>query len=236
MTGVVPSVYSGGVMERRLSPGDIMMQGESATIGQYSAVGNSTLPAANIATGIINRIGPTAAFTDTTDNSTNILNAISGNAPAAEGVIGNSFRLLIQNPTLFTMTLAAGAGCILGTGTMTTPTVNWREYLVTILNASPQTIVNAITTNGSNVLTWVLPPGMVALPLGPSPLAINITDGMTIIGTGIPANTTITGITLGQGGTIGAVMSANATANAAAGTPLTLMPTIRFDSLRSGAL
>ena len=67
-------------------------------------VGAGTLTAASIVSGIINRTGPTTAFTDTTDTAANIIAALPN------AVVGQSFSLWIINQTAFVDTLAAGTG------------------------------------------------------------------------------------------------------------------------------
>lgn len=235
---VVPSCYRNGVMEDRLAPGDLLALGESLKAGALTTVGAGTWLGAAIATGIINRTGPTAGYTDTTDTATNILNALSGNAPGAEGRQGQTFRMRLINTVAFLNTVAAGAGVILGSGsTLNVAASTWRDYIWTLLNASPPVLLQANTTNTSAIVTFVLPAGMVALPIGPTPLADNITTGMSVTGTGVPANTTVIGVTQGQGGIVGVTLSANATATSAAGgTPLSFGPTLQLDSIGSGTL
>jgi hypothetical protein len=98
------------------------------------------------------------------------------------------------------------------------------------------TIVNlANTTNGSPNVTWYLPPGQQSEPIGVNPLAINVVVGAFVSGTGIPAGTTVLGITQGQGGTLGVTLSANATATNS-NVALTFSSQITVYSTGSGAL
>lgn len=217
------------VIDRMIMPGDLVAGGESLTAGGNSTAGSGTLTGAQIATGIINRTGPGGAFTDTTDTSTAILLALAGNTQGADAIQGISFRLLYINTVAFAMTFAAGTGVIAGSGTLNVAASTWREYLVTILNSTPQVLLSCATTNANATVTFVLQANQTALPIG------TVTPGMTVSGTGITAGTTVLGVTQGQGGITGVTLSANATAtNNPVG--LTFLPTIRFDGLRSGTL
>lgn len=236
MSIVRPRVSDGG-MVRELAPGDLLAGGENILAGADTVAGGDTLTGAMFATGIIRRTGPTGAYTDTSPTSSDIITAISGNNPAADVISGSSFRLIFQNTVAFAMTLAANDGVALGTGTTTIAASLVREYLITILNASPPITLQTVTTNGNKVLTFVLPAGMTAFPIGPAPNAVNITPGMTVKGTGITAGTKILGITQGQGGITGVVTDTNSTATStAAGAALTFMPSVLIDGLRSSTL
>lgn len=226
----------GGLVERFIMPGDILAGGESALAGALTTIGAGTWTGAQIATGIIYRTGPTGAYTDTTDTSTNIIAAFGG---TPDTVPGTSFRLLLQNSVAFALTFAAGVGCVAGNGVLNVAASTVREYLVTVLNSSQQQLMQCNTTNASAVVTFVLPPNAVAFPLvGSNGIsgATTITPGMTVSGTGITAGTTVIGITQGQGGAVGVTLSANATATSSGGVALTFLPTIKFDGLFSTTL
>jgi hypothetical protein len=224
---------SGGLF----SPGDILGGGESLTAGAIATVGAGTLTGNAIATGIINRTGPTAGYTDTTDTAQNILLALAGNAPDNSSGPGTTFRLLFVNTVAFAMTFAVGVGVVAGGGVRDVAASTWREYLFTILNDTPQVSQLSQTTNASPTVTFVLQPGQTALTMGSNIPFVNITPGMIVTGTGIPANTTVLGIRQGQSGLIGVTLSANATATSpVGGVSLIFGPTIRVDGLRSGTL
>lgn len=232
-----PAGSRGGIPQADyVMPGDLVAGGESISAGAIATVGAGTWTAAAIATGIIRRTGPVGGYTDTTDTSTNILAALAGNNGAADAVPGTSFRLRFINTVAQAMTFAAGTGVVVGTGTLDAVASIWREYLVTILNATPAFTLQSNTTNASAAVTFVLPPGAVSIPIGPNS-AINPSSGMIVSGTGITAGTTILGVTSGQGGITGVTLSANATATSAAGgVPLTFLPAVRFDTVGSGTL
>lgn len=227
---VRPKVGAGEAsISREVMPGDLLAGGENILAGGIATAGNGTLTGAAIATGIIRRTGPGGAYTDTTDTSTNILAAIAGNAQGADVLPGTTFRLLFINTVAFAMTFAAGSGVVSGTGTLGVAASLVREYLLTVLNSTPQSIQNCSTTNASAVVTFNLPANAPALPMG------TITPGMSVSGTGITAGTTVLGVTYGQGGITGVTLSANATAtnNPVA---LTFLPTIQIDGIRSTTL
>lgn len=232
----------GDVIDSMIQPGDVVLLGESLTPGINAVVGASTLTGAMIASGIITRSASGGPVTDTTDTSTNILAALAGNNPGAVIAPGSTFRLRYINKVASIITFAAGVGCIAGaagSAVLNIAASQVRDFVVTILNASPQVVLQSNTINASAVVTFVLPPGMVSFPLGstPNPQGISITPGMTVSGAGITAGTTVIGVTYGQGGITGVTLSANATATSAAGgTPLTFLPTIQFDGIGSMTL
>ena len=234
MTLARPLVNRGGITAELLGPGDMLAGGEVLTI-LPTAVGD-TWTAALIARGLIRRTGPGAGFTDTVDTAQNIITALGGNQNSVS-LNGTSFRLTVQNTTAFALTFAAGVGTFPNVGTMDIAATTVREYLFTILNGTPTVILQGTTTNASTTVTFVLPPGMTAYPMGPAPNAINLTTGMAVSGTGIAANTTIAGLTQAPGGLIGVTLNQNATATStAAGVALTFGPRIQIDSLRSSTL
>lgn len=234
----LPMVQRGlEVASTPLNPGDVLAGGENILAGGISTAGAGTWTGAAIATGIIRRTGPGAGYTDTTDTATNILAALAGNNPANPVKPGTSFRLLFLNTVAQAMTFAAGQGVVAGTGNLNAAASVWREYLLTVLNASPAVPVQSNTTNLSTAVTFVLPPNMASLPIGPNIPSWNITPGMDVSGTGISAGTYVAGVTQGQGGIIGVTLSAAATATSAAGgTPLFFGPRIMIDALRGGTL
>lgn len=220
-----------------LSPGDLLAGGENILAGTIATAGAGTWTGAAIATGIIRRTGPGAGYTDTTDTAVNILAALAGNAPDNPVVPGTSFRMLFINTVAQAMTFAAGTGVVAGTGTLDCAASKTREYLFTVLNSTRQQTIQSNTTNVSPTVTFVLPPNMSALPIGPNVPNYNITPGMLVTGTGISAGTYVTGVTQGQGGIIGVTLSANATATSAAGgVALTFGPRVQIDALRGGDL
>lgn len=242
MSGLRLSGFRGDVMDGMIQPGDVVISAESLTPGILTTVGAGTWTGAAIASGLITRTGPVGGYTDTTDTATNILAALAGNSPGSVLQPGTTFRLRFMNRVAQAMTFAAGVGCIAGaggSGVLTVAASLVRDYLVTILNATPAVTLQSNTTNASAVVTFVFPSGTTSWPLGQAanPQGITVTPGMTISGTGITAGTTVLGVTYGLGGITGITLSANATATSVAGgVPLTFGPTVQFDGLGSGTL
>lgn len=227
-----------GEMPRPAYPGDIIAGGESVN-NVLNTNGAGTWTGALIATGNIRRTVVGAGYTDTTDTAQNIIAALGGNVPGANVVPGTSFRLRFQNTIAFALTLAYGRGCKTGVGVVTCAASLVREYLVTVLNATPEVTLSGTFANANAAVTFTLPPNMTAFPLGASdnPQGLLITPGQTITdnttGGNITAATTVAGVTQGQGGVIGVVMSAVAAGASAAapGDSLTFSPTITFDGM-----
>lgn len=99
----------------------------NATIG-------TTISAAAISSGLINRTGPTGAFTDTTDTAAAI---------AALNVPGGSFYVDIKNATAFQQTLQGGAGVTFSSSTII-PANSVAEFLVTINAAGTAAVFNHV--------------------------------------------------------------------------------------------
>jgi hypothetical protein len=254
MSLVRPWGSDNGVISRRVMPGDILGLGESLSAGAISTAGNGTWTAAAIATGIINRTGPTGAYTDTTDTAANILSAIAGsaayNGAAYPDVVpGTSFRLICKNTVAFAQTFATGTGVVAGA---TASTLNGtasavREYLFTVLNTTPvqqwqmtgnsgyATLYFGYTVGASGAAPGVL----TTIPYvgsngAATPGQATITPGATVSGTNVAASATVIGLIMGVGGIIGVTVSGNNTG--AVNGPITFGPTVQVDSLGSWSL
>lgn len=127
-------IDNGGAVKVRTTTGAIAAlaardDGDSNT--NVGAAVGTTLTAAALVSGLINRFGPTAAFTDTTDTAANI---------AAASVVGGSFYFTIKNATAFVQTLAAGTGVTLP-ATVIVPPNSAATYLVSVVSAAAVTFV-----------------------------------------------------------------------------------------------
>ncbi len=218
-----------------LSPGDCLLVPD--TFSTLATVGAATIPGSAMVSGVLYRTGSTAGYTDTFDTAANVMAAISANFASGPDIdAGIGFKLRLMNTVAFTETITLGAGMVAGLGTVSSVSAStWRDFLFSF--SSTQVPVSNIcsTTSGSNVVTWVLGVGQGSELQGPSPLAVNVQPGATCIGTGIPNNTTVLGVTAGQGGTVGVTLSANATATSAA-VMLSFGPAITVSSEGSGTL
>ncbi len=107
-----------------------------------STVGAGTLTAAALVGGQIARTGPTGGFTDTTDTAANIVAALGGVFNA-----GETFVTRIKNATMYTETLAAGAGVTLP-GTILVPQLSVGAYFGTVggTAASPTVVFTHMST------------------------------------------------------------------------------------------
>lgn len=209
-----------------LDPGDVMGGGE--TISAITTAGAGTLTGAAIAAGILRRTGPGGGFTDTTDTANNILLALAGNSPAGAVKPGTTFRLRYINTVAFAMTFAAGAGVVAGIGTLGVAASLVRDYLLTVVNATPEVAISTNTFT-TTAITFNFAPGQTGLPLG------TLTPGMVVTaGANITAGTTLIGITTGPGGITGATLSAAATGTGTQSN--TYSPQIKIDGLSAMTL
>lgn len=214
------AVIYDGATQRQLGPGDTTFGGELIN-SSITTVGAATISAAVLISGIINRTGPTAGYTDTTDSAQNIISNLLASqfvgtgALAGVGILsGLTFRVSYINTVAFAMTLAAGAGVTLGANTGVSAS-SVKDYLVTITNGTPTQVYAVTQTNASAVITGLTQLQTQALSVG-----------QLVTGTNIPANTTIISIQPGVGVTLSAAATATLSLNA-----ITFSPTVRVDSL-----
>jgi hypothetical protein len=229
---ILDAVYDlRGNTPRKALPGDITLRGESlTTVNSNTGV---TLTAPQLLSGILNRTGTAGAgYNDATPSAVEIVNSllsgyVLGSAitqftgyPAQQGVTpGLTSRLeFINNGTGFTSTITAGTDVTLA-GTMTVATNTIREFLITILNGTPQQIFSGTTTNSSAVVT--------GLTQGQTNL---LTVGMSVSGTSIQAGSTIIAVNPGVGITL------SATATASGTVALTFGPRVSVQNLGSRSL
>ena len=233
MAGFRATGNNGCFTDTYIQPGDTLMLGESVTTIVGGAGG--TYLAYQLSSGIINRSGPAANYTDTFDTAANVYTALSAGNDAGAPVVqpGSTFRVRIINTTAYVETVAVGAGMVQGSGTFTLAANTWRDFLFTVVNPTlPQTAVGTVTASSVNV-TFALQGSSLALPVGPSSYGLDIMPGCAVIGTGIAVGTTVASLTMGQGGIVGCTLSGTATASGTVG--LSFGPVIRVDSLGAGA-
>jgi hypothetical protein len=115
-----------------------------------TTVGNGTLTAAALVSGIITRTGPTAAYTDTTDTAVNIVAGLTAY------VANESSFVQIKNATAYVQTIAAGSGVTLS-GIVAIPAYSVGIYLMTINSTSAVTLLHVksepIEVNALKVVT-----------------------------------------------------------------------------------
>ena len=225
---VFKQVIYDGSLQRQAFPGDVI--GGSEIILPLTTVGAGTLTAALLLGGIVNRTGPTGAYTDTTDSAQNIINALvagynyttTANTGISSGVaaqVGTSVRLRYLNTVAFAMTLAAGSGVTLS-GTTGVNASSVKDYLIQVTNGTPLSVQTATTTNSSAVIT-----GMTQAATA------QVSVGQAVSGTGIAANSVITSIQPG----VGVTLNNNATATGTL-VSLTFSPTVTITGLGQGLL
>lgn len=100
-----------------------------------TTVGAGTILAAPINTGVLERSGSTAAFTDTTDTAAAIIAGAQG-----LGIVGASLRFTYANNTVAPATIAGGANVTVSGATVVPPN-SWVDYLVTRTTATALTFV-----------------------------------------------------------------------------------------------
>ena len=209
---VKPKVMDKG-MPRMLAPGDLLGGGESLANSVLATNGAGTLTAAILTSGFCIRTTVGAPYTDTTCTAALLIAAI----PDCQA--GDTFRFRHMNTVAQTCTLAAGTGCTLGTAPATTVTASlFKDYLVTITNATPATTVVCTIANNSAVIT-----GMSLAQTS----AISV--GQLVTGTGAGASAKVISIQAGVGVTVDVVSTAD---NSAAS--LTFSPTYRVDAISMG--
>lgn len=224
-----PTVMGGGVTERPAGAGDILASGE--VINALAGDVNSTIPAASIAGGIINRTGMTAGRTDTTDTADNVLRALGGNDYAINVSPGTTFRFSYRQSAAFATTWAHGRGWIAGVGTLDVAASTLKEFLVEVLNSTPEVALTGATTNASAAVTLAVPQ-----PAG------TITPGMVVsAAAGITAGTRVAGVHYGDSNRqntdkiCSITLDQNATATDAA-KALTFSPCLRINGLGQKAI
>lgn len=139
---VQTSGMPGSSLEWALSPstpGSVVPAAKTATTGNI-------IPKLNIIAGVVLRSGPTAAFTDTFDTASNILNVMPSNIIAAN----SGFRFRYINNSTVTATLAAGTGDTLS-GTMTVAAGTWRDFEFYVTSAYPTPAVTVTDIGGGNI-------------------------------------------------------------------------------------
>lgn len=202
---------------RDVNNGDVVAMGE--VIGALTTAGNGSLTAPLITSyTILSRTGPAAAYADTVATAADIVAglAVNGQTPNP----GSTHRLRILNTVAFINTITTNTGVTLS-GVTAIAASSWRDFLVTLTNTTNSSIAVASTTNASAVLTGI---SDTSLRL--------ITPGMTVTGTGIAANTTVTGVNL----TAGTVTVSNAATATGSLVAITFGPSVSIAGIGGGLL
>lgn len=174
MSIVRGQVDSGGNYIRQQMPGDKLFDMDQLVA--LTTAGNGTWLAALILSGVINRSGPGAPYTDTTDTA----DALIAANPSLS--VGDSFRFIVRNTVAQAATLAGGTGVELGTNTAIGASAV-REYMLTCLSNKRAAQYAATTVNGSPTISALTQAQVESLM-----------PGMGVTGTGIAANSVITAV------------------------------------------
>lgn len=204
---------------RSLQKGDTQTDGSVITV--VTGATGQTVSGAALASGIITRTGTLGgAANDTFPSAADIIAAVSSEDKRPSN--NTQWRLRYINvATGQTITILAGTGVTL-TGTMTIATATWREFLIELRSTLLPQIIGGNTTNGSAIVQLVNTDNH----RNGAPL---IEPGMLVTGTGIPASTTVLGVT--PEGVI--TLSANATATGS-NVALTFNPTVVITNIGGG--
>lgn len=222
MSLATPLIMDNG-LARAFCMGDVMQSNEvQQAIANAAGV---TWTSGQAISALLFRSGA-AGVSDTTPDANTWLagmlqqNFIAAGATTPMGVpVGTSYRMRLMNSNSGTLTIVAGTNVTLA-GTTTIATVNFRDYLVTVLNGTPQQVFAATTVNASAVVT--------ALSAAQTLL---LNPGMAVSGTGISGGTTVLSVQPG----VGVTLSANATASNTL-VALTFAPRIEFRGIGTGAV
>lgn len=164
-----------------------------------TTVGNGTLTAVGLTSGIINRTGPVAAYSDATDTAAAIYSALG--SPAANTTV----RSLIKNGTAFTQTITAGTGVTLPT-TVIVPAFSIAEYLITVNSATAVTLAHISTTPITTGTALTVPAIGSLSTVGAGTITAALTTGGFVSRSGSQSATPFTDTT----DTAAAIIAANA--------------------------
>ena len=201
--------YDGG-MQRTIARGDLL--GAAETLTALTTAGAGALTGAILNSNIINRTGPGGAVADTLDTAPAIIAAI--------GTVnhGDSWRIRYINTVAFAITWTGVTGVTVTNGIVNASSV--KDFLMTIVNATAQSIAACSLTNTSAIVT-----GMTAAQTAA------ISPGQLVTGTGITGGTTVLSVQPG----IGFTLSANATATGSL-VAVTFNPVVTCVGLGQGLL
>lgn len=209
----------GGNNVQKQGPGDMLMDQKKSY--PITAAATTAIPPEAILSGLIDRTGPGAGYADTWPAADAIL------AACPDLDTGDAFEFLFVNGVAFADTTAvvANTGTVLVNGTVTASLI--KRFMVTVLAAGRSVILNGVTTNGSPTVS--LASFGIQAPAAAN-LAKQVSIGMGVTGTGIPASTTVIAVNT-VNGTV--TLSANATATGTAA--LTFVPRVEIRGLYQAA-
>lgn len=194
MSFATPQIVDNG-MARASTPGDILNTNER--IESDATAAGITWNARQVLASIFSRSGPGAGYADATPDSNTWINALLQGGYLGSGAItplgvqvGSTYRFRVLSTVAFANTITAGTGVTLA-GVTAVAASSYRDYLITILNGTPQQLFAVSTTNASAVIT-----GMSAAQTA------LVSPGMLVSGTGIQAGSTVLSVQPGVGVTL----------------------------------
>ena len=218
MSGVKPVVFADG-MQRAIGRGDTVLKGEviPATIVTTAI----TVTGAQLASGFILR-NPAAAATDTIDSASNIIAALQGGMSGAQLQNGSTFRCrwLVTTASATTVAATANTGVTVTLGAIAAS--SWKEFLITLVNTTPQQTIGANTTSGSAVITGMSLAETSLLSVGME--VLNAVNGLQA--------TKIIGINPG----VGVTLSGNANATSTFKVAVTFSPVVTVQGIGQGGI
>lgn len=206
-----PLLQRAGFTAAAVGPGPYLDQ---KAIGANATAGDATLTVANLAGGVLNRTGPGGGFNDTWPTADSLIAAMDNPQK------GDSFLFIYRNGVAQAMTFVAGTGIVAGIGTLNCAASSTKIYLHTLLSTKRSTILVGTNDGVGPILT-----GFTNAQIA------TVEQGMGITGTGIPATTTVLGVTPSDSPT-GATITVSAnTTSANVNIPFTFFPRIQLDAL-----
>lgn len=150
-------------LARSIQQGDTVAGAE--VIPATIATNAITITGAQLGSGIIQRT-TTGAGTDTIDSAANIISAISGGAGLNAIQNGTTWRCKwIQNAAFaITVQATANTGVTVTSGTVNASSV--KDFLVTVVNGTPASSVQATTVSGSAVISGLTAAQCAAITVG----------------------------------------------------------------------
>jgi len=161
--GILKSAVYDGSLLRQMQQGDVLAGAEiiPATI----ATNAITITGAQLGSGIIQRT-TTGAGTDTIDTAANIIAALISGIGLTGIQNGTTWRCKWIQNAAFAITVAATAntGVTVTSGTINASSV--KDFLVTVVNGTPASSVQATTVNASAVISGLTGAQVAALSVG----------------------------------------------------------------------
>jgi hypothetical protein len=190
--------------------------GENYRMVTLAGASNQVITGDMMVAGIVNRIGPTAAYADTFDSATNIIAAMGDPEPGA------SFFFIFLNTVAFANTIGKGEGVVVSNDNVLASLD--KQFLVSVICDRPRKVYNCNTHSNTVV------DGLTNDQLD------SLSAGMTVIGSGIPSGVLIDKINKNTLVNPYCVILDNAATTTLAGVSLTFSPTVAIRGMFEAAV